>query len=142
MNIRAVVVMVVMALALIAILLVPNKQEYVPPQQPGLSIPRSWTSEELTQLIVETARKHQINEIRFLKTAQCESSLRASVVGDDGNSIGLFQIHLPSHPTVTEEQAMNPEWAVEWAAEKFKKNPKIWVCYNILYGESTRKVLE
>lgn len=87
-------------------------------------------------VIIEAAFRHGINPQRFLQTAKCESSLRPGVIGDDGNSIGTFQIHLPSHPEVTEEQAKDLEWATEWSAKMFKKDPTIWVCYNKLYGNN------
>lgn len=87
-------------------------------------------------MILDTARRHRIDEVRFLETAKCESSLRPEVVGDDGESYGLFQIHLISHPTVTEELAFDPVWAAEWSAKKFAKNPHIWTCYRLLYGNT------
>lgn len=87
----------------------------------------------LSQLIVEVARVYGIDEERFLAVAKCESSLNPSAVGDGGNSFGIFQIHLPSHPTVTVEKAFDVVWTVHWSAEKFKKDPTIWSCYKILY---------
>ena len=93
------------------------------------------TKSEIEKIILDAAARHEINANRFLITAKCESSLRPRVIGDNGNSLGLFQIHLPSHPTVTREQAFNPVWASEWSAIKFRKNPYIWVCYKKLYGQ-------
>jgi hypothetical protein len=87
----------------------------------------------LAEVIVEVARLYDIDEIRFLATAKCESSLNPSAVGDGGDSFGIFQIHLPSHPTVTAEEALDAVWAIQWSAEKFKTDPTIWVCYNKLY---------
>jgi len=87
----------------------------------------------LEEHIVNTAVKYGIDSGRFLATAKCESSLRPEAIGDDGWSIGLFQIHLPSHPEVTKELALDPYWATEWSAKKFKIDPTIWVCYNRLY---------
>lgn len=88
----------------------------------------------LIDTIIETARLHGIDENKFLYTAECESSLNPSAIGDGGNSIGLFQIHLPSHPSVTKELALDAQWAIRWSAEKFREDPTIWVCYNKLYG--------
>jgi soluble lytic murein transglycosylase-like protein len=87
----------------------------------------------VVEVIVETARLHAIDEKKFLAVAKCESSLNPSAVGDGGKSYGLFQIHLPSHPDVSKEDALNQVWASEWAAKKFKKNPRIWTCFNKLY---------
>lgn len=43
--------------------------------------------------------------------------------GPDGyeDSWGVCQIHLPAHPEITKEQAMDPEWCIDWSAEEFKK---------------------
>ena len=87
----------------------------------------------VSELIAEAAIRHGINHERFLATARCESGLRPGAIGDGGHSFGLFQIHLPSHPSVTRDQALDPEWAVEWAAQKFKIDPSIWTCYRNLY---------
>ena len=88
----------------------------------------------ITDQIVSAAVRHGIDQERFLATAKCERGLRPGAVGDDGWSIGIFQIHLPSHPDVTKELALDPELAIEWSAKKFKIDPTIWVCYNKLYG--------
>ena len=96
--------------------------------------PRSPLSkEEIVAVINEATIRHGINRERFLETAKCESGLRPKIVGDDGESYGLWQIHLKSHPTVTMEQAFDPVWSTEWSAVKFKENPKIWTCYRNLY---------
>ena len=52
-------------------------------------------------------------------------------VGDREQSYGLVQIHLPAHPYVTEEEAVNPEFAVNFLAEGIA-NGKAgwWSCYN------------
>ena|SRR3990167_3090457 len=94
----------------------------------------------IEQIINEAAIENGIDAEKFLNVAKCESSLRPDVVGDEGNSIGLWQIHLPSHPDVTEEFARNPVLATAWSAEKFKKDPTIWSCYRILYGRPIAEI--
>lgn len=114
-----------------------NSEELAPQQtKSNVEPPRliNLSKDELTTLITMTAIQYGIDKVRFLATAKCESSLRPEVIGDDGASVGLWQIHLPSHPEVTMEQAKDPYFATEWSAKKFKKNPRIWTCYRILYG--------
>ncbi len=89
---------------------------------------------DLKELIHDVAVKEGIDYHKFLATAICESFLVIDIIGDDGNSIGLWQIHLPSHPGITKEQALDPVWATHWSAIKFKENPRIWGCYTKLYG--------
>lgn len=104
-------------------------------QETPANAPRSTStlSLEVERLVNDAAIRYGINQKRFLETAKCESSLRPKVIGDDGESYGLWQIHLISHPSVTKEQAFDPIWSTEWAAEKFKKDPTIWTCYRKLY---------
>lgn len=102
------------------------------------SIVAALSQEEIVNLIIATAIRYGINKERFLGTARCESTIRPRIVGDDGASYGLWQIHLKSHPSVKKEQAFDPVWSTEWAAAKFKKDPTIWTCYRNLYGTSER----
>ena len=118
-----------MAVAILIVLFTPSKISYERVPDP----PKPTDKVSLAQVIVETARFHGIDETRFLATAKCESSLNPKAIGDDGSSIGIFQIHLPSHPSVTREMALDAYWAIKWAAEKFKADPSIWVCYTKLY---------
>ena len=81
------------------------------------------------------AAKYKIDFNEFLAVAKCESSLKANAVGDKGTSFGVFQIHLPAHPTISKAQALDPWFNVEWSAKQFAKgNQKIWTCYRILFG--------
>jgi hypothetical protein len=67
----------------------------------------------------------------------CESNLDSSMVGDNGQSYGIAQIHLPSHPNITKEQALDKQFAIEFTAKQFAKgNAKLWTCYRKLYGAS------
>lgn len=118
-------------LLLLLILTTPHTIEIV--NEP-IETPTPVPTPRLVQLILDTAAAHKIDGERFLATARCESGLKSDAIGDGGNSYGLFQIHLPAHPNVTAEQALDPNFAVEWSAQKFKINPLIWTCYRTLYG--------
>ena len=91
----------------------------------------------IEDIILIAANKYGVSYVRLLATARCESGLKPYVVGDDGNSMGLFQIHLPSHPSVSQEQALDPYFAADWSARKFSEGAaNIWVCYDRMYGRS------
>lgn len=82
------------------------------------------------------AREYEINEYRFAETARCESGFvpqQSKVINKKGqreDSWGIFQIHLPDHPDVSREEAMDIEFATKWSAEQFKKGyPNLWSCY-------------
>jgi hypothetical protein len=73
------------------------------------------------------------------KTIECESGFVAqqsrhmTASGDRERSFGIVQINLPSHPTVTYEQAMDNEFSVIFMADKFRKGQqRIWTCYRKL----------
>lgn len=98
-------------------------------------------------LILEAiAHKHGIEPEPFIKTAECESNfipqqskIRAKGPNGREDSWGIFQIHLPSHPTVSKTEAMDPWFAAEWAAQQFAEgNQRIWTCYRALYPKSSR----
>jgi hypothetical protein len=142
-------VFAVIIVAILSLWFIPNTYSYtieVESPQKSEVISRSTTTvkvakiktyptstKHIEQMITEVAVRYQIDEKKFLETARCESSLRPKVVGDHGQSVGLFQIHLPSHPDVTVALASDPAWAIEWSAKKFKVNPTIWTCYRNLY---------
>lgn len=78
----------------------------------------------------------------FYNTLKCESdgwqnvqSYIPHAAGPNGreDSWGVVQIHLPDHPEVTKEEALDPKWAVEWAAKQFAAgDAKIFSCYTLL----------
>lgn len=50
-------------------------------------------------------------------------------VGDREQSFGLVQIHLPAHPNISREQAINPEFAVDFLAKSIKDGRiGMWSC--------------
>lgn len=80
------------------------------------------------------ARKYGIDAEQFTATARCESHFRHTAVGDGGNSFGVFQIHLPSHPTIGKDQALDPWFNIEWSAQQFAAGKqKMWTCYRNLF---------
>lgn len=91
------------------------------------------------------AERYGINEIKFTKTLECESANlthngQSYVVAIDGpngreDSWGIAQIHLPSHPEITRDQALDPAFALDFAARRFAQgHASDWTCYRILYG--------
>lgn len=63
----------------------------------------------------------------------CESTLNPNAVGDNGKSFGIAQIHLPSHPEITKEQALDPAFAIEYLAKEISEgNGGQWSCWRIV----------
>jgi len=120
--------MLVLALALCVTLSIPSSLTavtFVP--EPVLTIP---------QMIQKYAVEYRVSAERMTKTIQCESTFNPNAVGDHGQSFGLSQIHLPSwRGQITKEQALDPEFAIKFLAEKLSKGQgKLWTCYRNIYG--------
>jgi hypothetical protein len=65
----------------------------------------------------------------------CESTWNTNAVGDYGTSFGLVQIHLPAHPHITSEQAMDPKFALNFIVDEFlRSNEWKWTCHKMIYG--------
>lgn len=81
----------------------------------------------------ETAVKYGLNEYLLKEVVKCESDNVVDAVGDRGTSIGLAQIHLPSHPEVSQEQAEDPVFALDWLGRMWAQGYGYqWTCYRKL----------
>ena len=72
------------------------------------------------------AIEYGLNERIFRQTLECESNLDPMAIGDSGTSVGIAQIHLPAHPDVSKEEALDPEFAIRWAAKHFAQGHAYW----------------
>lgn len=99
-------------------------------------IASAWTAdnpESVKEYVYYLAAKEDLNVGLVLAIAKCESNTRAKAIGDGGNSFGVFQIHLPSHPQITKEQALNPFWNINWAIDRMVEGKwKMWSCWKKL----------
>lgn len=106
---------------------------------PQITAPDS--SSTIEALVRATETKYGLTD-DFYNTLKCESdgwqnvqSYIPHAAGPNGreDSWGVVQIHLPDHPEVTKEEALDPEWAVKWAAAQFAAgDAKIFSCYTLL----------
>lgn len=81
-------------------------------------------------------------------TINCESQFISDVqsfaidpkTGKREDSWGLAQINLPHNPTITREQAIDPDFALTFISSHFAQDTRQqlasrWTCYRILYGQ-------
>ena len=62
-----------------------------------------------------------------------ESGWYDKAVGDNGHSIGIVQINLPSHPHVTRAQAEDARFALNFIVDAFLKGDEwMWTCWKAL----------
>lgn len=76
---------------------------------------------------------HGVNAEVMKDTIFCESSYNPNAVGDSGRSRGLSQIFKPAHPHITDEQAFDPDFAINFmATEMANGNAWKWSCWKSL----------
>ena len=81
------------------------------------------------------ASREGVDINRVMAIARCESRLRAGAIGDHGRSYGVFQIHLPSHPTISKEQALNPFFNIGWSIDNMAKGRwSMWSCDKLTHA--------
>lgn len=84
-------------------------------------------------IITSYAIHYGISAGPLVATLRCESDFDSGAVGDHGSSFGVAQIHLPAHPEITEAEALDPLWSINWAAEQFAAgHADLWTCYRQL----------
>lgn len=103
---------------------------YAPAVEPKIA-PR--TCETVQECIMYYSEKYNVSASLMAKVIYCESSNNPNAVGDNGTSFGLSQIHLPAHPHVTREQALDMHFAIEFMAKAFANDDEwMWSCYRIV----------
>lgn len=71
-----------------------------------------------------------------ISIVKCESGFipqQSQILTEEGereDSWGIWQIHLPDHPTVTREKAMDVEFSTKYSLDLIKKGEaNLWSCY-------------
>ena len=94
-----------------------------------------WSEERIKKEIDTMATKYGVSSEVMNVVIKCESEYNIKALGDGGKSRGLSQIHSYYHPDVLDEEAYNPEFAIEFLAEKLSKGEGyLWSCYNMNYS--------
>lgn len=108
----------------------------------------SWDKDRILSAIHYYAEEYNVSATQMIETIRCESNFnpnaRSLHVYKSGNkwglsgheqSYGLSQIHLPSHPHITEQQALDPSFSIEFMAREFSNgNQGWWTCWRQLYS--------
>ena len=92
---------------------------------------------EIIKLIDQKANEYQVPFEVLYEVIECETGgtfdpniqSRAQLWYGRERSFGLSQIHLPSHPDITESMAKDPVFAVDFMAKNFEKHSSWWMCY-------------
>ncbi len=89
---------------------------------------------DLSALVDSEATRYNVNAAQMKAVIACESNWQIDAVGDSGHARGLSQINDLYNPTVSPEQAFNPEYAIHFMATEFAAHHEShWSCYRKLY---------
>ena len=111
---------------------IPSKIEYVEASRMPEINPMD-TKEEYIEYVYKRASEGGFEPSSVVSTIKCESNFNTNAIGDGGTSFGLVQIHLPAHPHVTKEEATDPQFALDFIIDAFKKGQqRMWTCARIL----------
>ena len=95
---------------------------------------------DVRNYIVEKAKEAGVPTFRALYVAEHESQFtfrngffEPQIEGDKGQSIGLWQIHLPAHPEVTYACAKSVECSTAWAMPRLLATPNIWSAWRFRF---------
>lgn len=106
----------------------------------------SITEDEIVILVKKYAAPLHVNQKSMLETIKCEAKKNEDGTfdplgqsqmlyknGEQEESYGIAQIHLPDHPEISVEQAQNPEFAVSYMAIEFSRgHASAWSCWRYL----------
>ena len=114
------------------------QEEYLPEIQ--IQVIQVIEEKSVDELISFYSKKYSVSEKVMIDIIQCESKFIVDVQsfhinkdGEQEDSWGLSQIHLPSHPNITKEQAIDPEFAIEFLAKNLSlENAWMWTCWRII----------
>jgi hypothetical protein len=93
-----------------------------------------WTKERIREEVDKKALEYGGDSDRIWRVLMCESGASTTIQshhilkGVREESYGLVQIHLPSHPHITKEQAIDPEFAIDYIAKHLTNGTDRWSC--------------
>jgi hypothetical protein len=64
------------------------------------------------------AKKDGVNPAIADFITEHESVFNPAAIGDSSSSYAMWQIHLPSHPEITQAKALGYRWSTDWAMKQ------------------------
>ena len=121
--------------------IIPSQEVYVAPEAPKIAYTESSREEWVKQRIQYFASKYGVPFVVMDNVVRCESQYNPNAINSTPKeySVGLVQINLKAHTDITEDQAKDPDFALEFLAKHIKDRPSMWSCYRSLFpdGHST-----
>lgn len=118
-----------------------SPKEEVKEQPVQVVVKVNWTADRIKQAYKEQAEKHNVSFEEMWNTVLCENpqlipDLQShwTLHGKREESYGISQIHLPSWPNVSYEQAIDPQFSAEFMAKRFSEGlASRWTCWRNIY---------
>jgi hypothetical protein len=96
------------------------KETYIEPVVAEASqAPESAPEATILALVEQISAKWGVSSTTLFNLVESESKL--DPLADNGKDRGLCQINRISWPEITDEQAFDPEWCLNWTSEKLSK---------------------
>jgi hypothetical protein len=105
-------------------------------QEPGTTVPAGATinpkmlaefnGRTLLEWAADAAARYDVPLNILYGLIEMESNWDPNAVGDNGTSFGLAQIHTPAFPEVTQDVALNPVYALNFAARNLHERFEIY----------------
>lgn len=113
----------------------PTRQKLILEKVNILAAQHGANAKEMYDTIAKCENKALNPDQQSGHTYDFNSEKRGIVKGEREKSFGLAMIHLPDHPTISKEQATDPEFSLDWMAQEFAKGRESqWTCHKILFG--------
>jgi hypothetical protein len=96
--------------------------------------------ENVKEIVREASKRYGVNFEEIWAVVLCETAGTASTTIQSTHmqpygrerSFGIAQIHLPSHPYITHEQAIDPYFSADFLAKNWKLHRGWWSCAKYL----------
>lgn len=89
-------------------------------------------SASLMTAIIDCENRSWKADLQSGHTYKKDRPKQGLVAGQQEQSFGLVQIHLPDHPAISYEQATNPTFSIEFLASELSAGRgKQWTCYSV-----------
>lgn len=117
------------------------EREPEPPREVLIEVQVDWTKERILEEIETQAQKYGVSAEVMKTVIECESMGSTTIQsyhkrpdGSRERSFGLVQIFLDAHPHITREEAIDPQFAIEFLAKNLKAGRgNLWSCYRMNY---------
>lgn len=122
----------VLALGAILMVVVTLTTPIARAEAPVADAKTSWTVDEVKELTNYYADEYGVSRKTMNTIISGESGYIYDLPGDHGTSWGACQIHLPDHTDITKEDAMNPDFCLDWTANQIKQGrARMWTQYRL-----------